>query len=630
MANETTPAKYKSKAVKVTGVILLILVLLLGSYIAATVAAKNSIRQNLAPMISKLTQTYGPDRIHVDIYAEPDEYNLPTDLHFHVFLKLEYNSLSSVSKDTMKNILTNNNKEHSTEYSYDWDKLDYAAYVYTTSDSVFGKIHPVFVTLTDGDTSYMLFRQSYSKLTVTTGDAYRRLSPPAIHPIIVVVILLTLFFLLIFIACLNKQNKKRKEMAEEHRKQLAIVKANDRSFGLAYILAEIEDEFALAEATQAKNHGKKKLKVLLIVAACVILAAVLVITLYLIPSSRYDAAMALKNAGKDTEAYAAFQSLGTFKDSRDICNSYDYDAAIAFLDSGKYGPAYYKLKAITGYEQAEKKAAELLAKYPHLRILDAKAGEEISLGSYEQDNVLNNGKEPVQWVVLRNSNGVVFAVSKHILDVKPYNTSNSRGSTLLPWLRTLFHDMAFGDLGEGFISKVGLLTREEIGSYSNYINRKPEWTAYAMAQKPEKHSFSGYSWWLEGDYFNGGSSGILMDIVIESGSYSNYSSDITSKNGVRPTILIDCTGAEKDYYATEEAEKDSTSSAAAEDTPATGTSSTNKTSSSSKTSSNYGKTKCSRCNGTGKVVLHYGNSWNKKEGYRYGEKCGGCGGTGYK
>ena len=625
MANETKPAKYKSRGVKVTGVILLILVLLLGSYIAATVAAKNSIAKNLEPLISNLMQTYNPDRISAAIYAEPNEYCLPTDMHFHVFLKLEYSSMSTISKDTMQNILTKNGIAHTTEYSYDWDKLDYAAYVYTTSDSVFGKIHPVFLTLTDGGTSYMLFRQSYSKLTVTTGDAYRKLSPPGIHPIIVVVILLTLFFLLIFIACLNQQNKKRKAIAEEHRQQLAIAKANDRSYGLAYILAEIEDEYALEEAKRSKAGGKKMRNVLLIAVACVILAGVLVVTLYLVPNSRYNEAVSLKNAGKVDEAYTIFQSLGDFKDSRDICSRHDYDAAITMLDGGKYGAAYYKLMAISNYDQAEKKAAELLKQYPHLSILDAKVGTEVTLGSYEQDNVLNNGKEPIQWVVLKNDDGVVFAVSKQILDVKPYNTKNTRDTTLLPWLQKQFAPLAFAELGDGFVSKVGLLTRDEITAYLNHIDRTPEWTAYAMAQKPEKHAYSGYSWWLEGDYFNG-SSGILMDIVIESGSYSNYSSEITGKNGVRPMIIIDCSGKDKDYYATEEAD-DSTNAAAAE-TPATGVSKTNN-SSTNKTSSNYGKTKCSRCSGTGKVTKHYGNSWNKKPGYVYGQKCGGCGGTGY-
>ena len=361
----------------------------------------------------------------------------------------------------------------------------------------------------------MLFRQSYSKLTVTTGDAYRKLSPPGIHPIIVVVILLTLFFLLIFIACLNQQNKKRKAIAEEHRQQLAIAKANDRSYGLAYILAEIEDEYALEEAKRSKAGGKKMRNVLLIAVACVILAGVLVVTLYLVPNSRYNEAVSLKNAGKVDEAYTIFQSLGDFKDSRDICNRHDYDAAITMLDGGKYGAAYYKLMAISNYDQAEKKAAELLMQYPHLSILNARVGAEVTLGSYEQDNDPDNGKEPIEWVVLKNDDGVVFAVSKQILDVKPYNTKNARDTTLLPWLQKQFAPLAFADLGDGFVSKVGLLTRDEITAYLNHIDRTPEWTAYAMAQKPEKHAYSGYSWWLEGDYFNG-SSGILMDIVIES------------------------------------------------------------------------------------------------------------------
>ena len=626
MANETTTTKYKSKAVKFTGVILLILVLLLGSYIAATVAVKASITQNLTPLISRLQQTYGADRISVTISADPGDYGLPTDLHFHVFLKLEYNSLSSLSDSTIKKILTNDGKEHEVDYSYDWDKLDYAAYTYTTSDAVLGKIHPVFLTVTDGDTSRMLFRQSYSKLTVSTGDAYRKLSPPAVHPIITIIGVITAFFLLIYILCLKKQSKKRKELEAERRQQLAIAKAHDRTFGLQYILGEIEDEFAQAEAVRSKSNNKSAMKVLLIVAACVILAGILAVTLYLVPNSRYNEAMALKNAGNADEAYPIFQSLGNFKDARDICNSYDYDAAITLLDNGKYGAAYYRLKAISGYDQAEQKAAALLTQYPHLSILDAKEGDEITLGSYEQDNVLNNGKEPLQWVVLKNNNGIVYAVSRDILDVKSYNTSTSDGTTLLPWLRTQFYGMAFPELGDGFISKVGLLTREDISAYLNRIDRTPDWTAYAMAQGPEKHSYSGYSWWLEGDYFHG-SSGTLMDVVIESGGYSNYSSKLTSKNGVRPTILIDCTGADKDYYAVQEEEA---SSAAAEATPATGAASTNKTNSSNKTNSNAGKTKCTRCNGTGKVVLHYGNSWNQKEGYRYGEKCGGCGGTGYK
>ena len=39
---------------------------------------------------------------------------------------------------------------------------------------------------------------------------------------------------------------------------------------------------------------------------------------------------------------------------------------------------------------------------------------------------------------------------------------------------------------------------------------------------------------------------------------------------------------------------------------------------------------CARCDGTGKVTKHYGNSWNDQPGYKYGETCGACGGSGIK
>ena len=38
---------------------------------------------------------------------------------------------------------------------------------------------------------------------------------------------------------------------------------------------------------------------------------------------------------------------------------------------------------------------------------------------------------------------------------------------------------------------------------------------------------------------------------------------------------------------------------------------------------------CKRCDGTGKVTVHFGKSWNQKPGYVYGQRCGKCNGTGW-
>ena len=48
----------------------------------------------------------------------------------------------------------------------------------------------------------------------------------------------------------------------------------------------------------------------------------------------------------------------------------------------------------------------------------------------------------------------------------------------------------------------------------------------------------------------------------------------------------------------------------------------------SSNTSNNDSSKCSRCSGTGRVTKHFGNTWNKKPGYGYGDLCGACGGTG--
>ena len=373
---------------------------------------------------------------------------------------------------------------------------------------------------------------------------------------------------------------------------------------------------------QEKTDKKRKqIRLLSAFIGLVILgiAAALVVGLVVLPGGKYNKALALQKEGKDAEAYAMFSELGNFRDAGKICQAYDYEKAVRYLGEGNQPAAYALLRGLSEYRE---EAEEHLAKYPHLKVLDAVPGDEVLLGSYEQDNDLGNGAEDVEWIVLKNENGVFYAVSRYVLDTKPYNRENKDGSTLKAWLKEEFSDKVFGTLPDDFVSRVGLMSRDDMGAYHNTAGTKPEWTPYARAQGPEKHYYAGYSWWLDGEYFHGyGSGDVDMAVVIESGSYSNNVSSITGMNGVRPTILIDYTGNEVDYYAADSADMENETGAEEAETdvrPAT------------KSSTNTGSKKtCNRCSGTGKVTLHYGNSWNKLEGYRYGEKCGGCNGTGY-
>ena len=103
---------------------------------------------------------------------------------------------------------------------------------------------------------------------------------------------------------------------------------------------------------------------------------------------------------------------------------------------------YSKVATVT---LGEKKNSDDLADFSNLA--DAKTGDIITFGVYEQDNKTKNGKEPIQWIVLSNDGKEIFAVSKYVLDCQPYNTEDKgvtwETCTLRKWLNNDFYDAAF-------------------------------------------------------------------------------------------------------------------------------------------------------------------------------------------
>lgn len=77
----------------------------------------------------------------------------------------------------------------------------------------------------------------------------------------------------------------------------------------------------------------------------------------------------------------------------------------------------------------------------------AKAGDVVLFGSYEQDNNIDNGKEPIQWRVIAIENGKALLLSEKILDSKPYNIEPTEVTwetcTLRKWLNNEFFNAAF-------------------------------------------------------------------------------------------------------------------------------------------------------------------------------------------
>ena len=77
-----------------------------------------------------------------------------------------------------------------------------------------------------------------------------------------------------------------------------------------------------------------------------------------------------------------------------------------------------------------------------------KAGDVVTFGSYEQDNNMDNGKEPIEWIVLSvNEDGSFVLLSKYALDCERYNSSYTNFTwetcTLRNWLNEDFYCEAF-------------------------------------------------------------------------------------------------------------------------------------------------------------------------------------------
>ena len=105
---------------------------------------------------------------------------------------------------------------------------------------------------------------------------------------------------------------------------------------------------------------------------------------------------------------------------------------------------------------AETTQAQAKAQNPYV---DVQVGDIIEFGSYEQDNDLSNGPEPIEWRVLEVSDGSALIVSEYALDARAYNKGWASVTwaecTLRGWLNGEFYATAFNEEEKGRIAIVG-------------------------------------------------------------------------------------------------------------------------------------------------------------------------------
>lgn len=162
-----------------------------------------------------------------------------------------------------------------------------------------------------------------------------------------------------------------------------------------------------------KHVGKKKIGAVIIAAAIAVIAAVV----FLLPKeSAFRKAARLQEEGSIREAYEGFRKLGSWRDS----------AA---------------------------RAEALEREYPQLPYLSAEKWDLVTLGSYEQDGVLENGPEPLEWfVIYRESDGdaeKLELISRYCLECMAYNNEIKAvtwdQSSMRDFLNGRFYQESFSD-----------------------------------------------------------------------------------------------------------------------------------------------------------------------------------------
>lgn len=262
----------------------------------------------------------------------------------------------------------------------------------------------------------------------------------------------------------------------------------------------------------------------------------------------YGAALALMEEGKYEEAIAAFTALDAYEDSQtklEECRAKlaeaKYDEASALMAEEKYAEAGAIFKELD-YEDSGEKLEECRQK-AFYELTDV--GDIITFGKYEQDQVKENGADPLTWRVLDKQDGKLLIITEKLIDELPYHAIYWKHSPINGFLNGSFlndftpeekamivktrvepdphPDAPDTDQGSSFEEKVFLLSVDEAKKYfADDADRVSTLTAYTIWFGDfDNEPGDAYPWWLRTAYWNG-SVGAVIAAVDANGMITVY------------------------------------------------------------------------------------------------------------
>ncbi len=186
-------------------------------------------------------------------------------------------------------------------------------------------------------------------------------------------------------------------------------------------------------------------------------------------------------------------------------------------------------------------------------------GDTVILGSYEQDANEQNGKEPLEWIVIHINENVMLLISRYCIDCRSFDKSNGMWETsdLRTWLNGVFFNGAFSASERECIIKTTIKT-EKYRNSDEYITthdsvfllstveakeyltdvalRKCSATEYAKKRGAYVWGKTFCSWW----WLRSPSEGMVGEVCINhGGSIYEMGSPKTSETvGVRPALYL--------------------------------------------------------------------------------------------
>lgn len=365
--------------------------------------------------------------------------------------------------------------------------------------------------------------------------------------------------------CLTKLEE-IKVREEEELRERRIIEEKRR------IERERREENARIAREKAKNKLRRCRKIALTTTSVIIFALVLfkIVT----PNVKYKKALTAIDNNDYIKAYGLLDGLNGYKDSNQVLENIRdrylnqekevrdktkrYEQALSWIKEEKYSKAYGELTSLGDFKDSASLAEEVYPKYIKEKLINIGLYEyTITFGYYEQDGNLENGKEPIEWIVIGKDGPTVTLLSLYALDNRQLNSDLDFKwveSDLIKWLNGSFYSEAFSPDEQEMINKrtidgveikVSLLTNSQASELVN--ERYCEPTPYAISKGVDAEVLGNFgriirtcSYWLTKleveEWEDWEDIGGYPEVVTPDGDIIDTKA--TSEAGVRPVIYI--------------------------------------------------------------------------------------------